>query len=101
MGAVRAHQRRPPRSHRVRRLHQRRSLRPPALRTTGVNHEEGLHTMPIPSDIGIIDTMIGFPHKDMKETYRFITNQTKDRQSKEDFAFPVEYMFKDVPEKRL
>jgi len=57
--------------------------------------------MAIPSDIGIIDTMIGFPHKDMKETYRFITNQTKDRQSKEEFAFPVEYMFKDVPEKRL
>ena len=57
--------------------------------------------MAIPSDIGIIDTMIGFPHKDMKETYRFITRQTKDRQSKEEFAFPVEYMFKDVPEKGL
>ena len=57
--------------------------------------------MPIPSGIGIIDTMIGFPHKDMRETYAFITKQTKDRQSKEDFAFPAEYMFKDVPEKGL
>jgi predicted TIM-barrel fold metal-dependent hydrolase len=37
----------------------------------------------------------------MRETYRFITDQTKDRQSKEQFEFPVEYMFKDVPEKRL
>ena len=57
--------------------------------------------MGMPTDIGIVDTMIGFPHKDMKETYRFITNQTKDRQSKEDFEFPVEYMFKNVPEKGL
>ena len=55
--------------------------------------------MPMPTDVGIIDTMIGFPHKDMKEVYTFITRQTKDRQSKEDFAFPVEYMFKQVPEK--
>ena len=37
----------------------------------------------------------------MKETYAFITQQTKDRESKEDFEFPVEYMFKDVPEKEL
>jgi uncharacterized protein len=51
--------------------------------------------------IGIIDTMIGFPNPDMKETYRFITQQTKDRESTEEFEFPVEYMFKDVPEKRL
>jgi len=57
--------------------------------------------MGMPSDIGIVDTMIGFPHRDMRETYRFITQQTKDRQSKEQFEFPVEYMFKDVPEKRL
>jgi len=34
--------------------------------------------MTIPSGIGIIDTMIGVPHADMKETYRFITQQTKD-----------------------
>jgi predicted TIM-barrel fold metal-dependent hydrolase len=57
--------------------------------------------MGMPSDIGIIDTMIGFPHPDMKQTYRFITTQTRDRQSKEEFEFPVEYMFKDVPEKQL
>jgi hypothetical protein len=54
-----------------------------------------------PEGIGIIDTMIGFPHPDMKETYRFITQQTKDRESTEEFEFPAEYMFKDVPEKRL
>ncbi len=57
--------------------------------------------MPMPTDIGIIDTMIDFPHPDMKETYRFITRQTRDAESKESFEFPVEYMFKDVPEKEL
>ena len=53
------------------------------------------------SDIGAIDTMIGFPHEDMKSTYKFITDQVKDTQSKEEFEFPAEYMFKDVPEKKL
>jgi uncharacterized protein len=57
--------------------------------------------MGMPRDIGIVDTMIGFPHRDMKEVYRFITRQTKDAESKEQFDFPVEYMFKDVPEKEL
>jgi predicted TIM-barrel fold metal-dependent hydrolase len=37
----------------------------------------------------------------MKEVYRFITRQTKDTESKEEFDFPVEYMFKDVPGKGL
>jgi hypothetical protein len=57
--------------------------------------------MSFPDGLGIVDTMIGFPHHDMKETYAFITRQTKDRQSAEEFEFPVEYMFKQVPEKDL
>jgi predicted TIM-barrel fold metal-dependent hydrolase len=44
--------------------------------------------------------MIGWPHPNMKELYSFITKQTHDKQSKEEFEFPVEYMFKDVPEKK-
>jgi uncharacterized protein len=52
----------------------------------------------MPTNIPIIDTMIGFPVKDFKKTYGFITRQTKDQESKEDFKFPVEYMFKGVPE---
>jgi predicted TIM-barrel fold metal-dependent hydrolase len=55
----------------------------------------------MPTNVGIIDTMIAFPHPDMKQVYSFITKQTRDRESKEDFEFPVEYMFKDVPEKGL
>ena len=54
--------------------------------------------MGMPKDVGVVDTMIGFPHPDMKEAYRFITRQTKDVESREEFGFPVEYMFKDVPE---
>jgi len=58
--------------------------------------------MAMPGGIGVIDTMIGFPHKDqMAETYAFITRQTKDAQSKEEFAFPAEYMFKQVPEREI
>jgi predicted TIM-barrel fold metal-dependent hydrolase len=58
--------------------------------------------MSFPPNIGVVDTMIGFPHPgQMKEVYAFITRQTKDRQSKEEFAFPVEYMFKQVPEKDI
>ncbi len=57
--------------------------------------------MPMPTGIGIIDLMIGFPAADMAAQYAFITKQTKDRESKEGFEFPVEYMFKDVPDKRI
>src|SRR6516164_9155291 len=57
--------------------------------------------MSMPTGIGIIDTMIGFPHESMAETYAFITRQTKDRESQERFEFPVEYMFKQVPEPAL
>ncbi len=44
----------------------------------------------------VIDTMVGFPHEGSAQ-YDFIRRQTKDRESKESFEFPVEYMFKDVP----
>jgi predicted TIM-barrel fold metal-dependent hydrolase len=49
-----------------------------------------------PVGLPVIDTMIGFPHKGSAQ-YDFIRKQTKDRESKEKFEFPVEYMFKDVP----
>src|SRR5579875_1887371 len=57
--------------------------------------------MGMPRDLGVVDTMIGFPHRDMKAVYRFITQQTKDVESKERFRFPAEYMFKEIPEKQL
>jgi predicted TIM-barrel fold metal-dependent hydrolase len=50
--------------------------------------------MSMPTNIGIVDTMIGFPAEDFK-TYDFIRAQLKDGSTK--FDFPVEYMFKTVP----
>ena len=44
----------------------------------------------------VFDTMIGFP-KQGSGQYDFIRKQTKDRESREEFEFPVEYMFKGVP----
>jgi predicted TIM-barrel fold metal-dependent hydrolase len=51
---------------------------------------------PWPDGLGIIDTMIAFPATDFK-MYDFIRKQVKDKQSKDEFDFPVEYMFKNVP----
>jgi uncharacterized protein len=53
--------------------------------------------MGMPANQPVIDTMIGFPMRDVSKTYAFITNQVKDKESKEEFAFPAQYMFKDVP----
>jgi len=50
--------------------------------------------MGMPTGIGIVDTMIGFPADDFK-MYDFIREQLKDPSAK--FDFPVEYMFKNVP----
>ena len=50
--------------------------------------------MAMPKDIGIVDTMIGFPASDFAQ-YDFIRKQLKDGST--DFDFPVEYMFKNVP----
>jgi len=52
--------------------------------------------MSMPSGIGVVDTMIGFP-RDGSGQYDFIRKQTKDRSSREEMEFPAEYMFKDVP----
>src|SRR5437660_927288 len=57
--------------------------------------------MTMPNDVGSVDTMIGLAGGDLKAVYRFITRQTKDTQSREEFTFPAEYMFKDVPEKEV
>ena len=50
--------------------------------------------MVMPKDIGIVDTMIGFPANDFSQ-YDFIRKQLKDGST--DLDFPVEYMFKNVP----
>jgi predicted TIM-barrel fold metal-dependent hydrolase len=52
----------------------------------------------MPAGIGIIDTLIGFAHPDVKEAYRWVTRQTRDPVELES---PVEFLFKDVPDKRM
>ncbi|MCG8590771.1 MAG: amidohydrolase family protein [Proteobacteria bacterium] len=53
--------------------------------------------MTMPTDIGIVDLMLGLPILDPDETYAFLKVNVHDRESKEDFKFPVEYMFRGVP----
>jgi predicted TIM-barrel fold metal-dependent hydrolase len=52
----------------------------------------------MPRDIQIIDTMIGFKHADVRSAYTGMRGLVRDRETREEFAFPVEYMFKDVPD---
>ena len=47
--------------------------------------------------IEIIDTMVGFPKADRSEVYRFLDPHLRDTESKEEFTFPAQYMFKDIP----
>src|SRR5512145_661152 len=53
--------------------------------------------MPMPSGLGIVDLMLGFPIADYDKTYDFLRKAARDKESKESFRFPVEYMFKGVP----
>ncbi len=52
--------------------------------------------MGFPADSPIVDTHIGFREAGGGE-YDFITAQTKDKESLEQFEFPAEYMFKGIP----
>ena len=51
----------------------------------------------MPTDIGVIDLMIGFPQADRRHNYDFMRANLRDRESLEEFEFPAQYMFKDVP----
>ena len=53
--------------------------------------------MTMPTDIPIIDLMLGLPSEEAKRSYDFMRPLFRDKQSLESFDFPVEYMFKDVP----
>jgi len=53
--------------------------------------------MTYPTDVGVIDLMIGFPFADKHAVFNFLKQAAKDTESKEGFEFPAEYMFKHVP----
>jgi uncharacterized protein len=48
-------------------------------------------------DVGIIDLMLGIPDGPKKDWYAFLKPLVRDHESRDEFEFPVEYMFKDVP----
>jgi predicted TIM-barrel fold metal-dependent hydrolase len=53
--------------------------------------------MPMPTDVGAIDLMMGIPSGDPSKWYEFLKVALRDKESKEDFEFPAQYMFKHVP----
>ncbi len=52
--------------------------------------------MAMPTDVGAVDLMIGFPSAHARDHYEFLRKLAKDAGS-QDMEFPAEYMFKDVP----
>jgi uncharacterized protein len=52
--------------------------------------------MPMPTGVGAVDLMIGFPSAHARDHYEFLRTVAKDAESQE-MEFPAEYMFKDVP----
>ncbi len=53
--------------------------------------------MPMPTNVPIIDTMLGVPSADQKSTYDFMRPPLRDAETLKSFDFPVQYMFKDFP----
>jgi len=54
--------------------------------------------MALPTDVGVIDLMLQVPDGTKRDWYRFLAANLRDAESLRDFEFPVEYMFKDVPD---
>lgn len=54
--------------------------------------------MAMPTGIGAVDLMIGFPHHDRSAVYDYLRKGAKDSETKEEMKFLAEYMFKDVPD---
>jgi predicted TIM-barrel fold metal-dependent hydrolase len=48
--------------------------------------------------VGIVDTMLGIPEPDRHDWYAFLKPQLRDRESREEFEFPAQYMFKEIPQ---
>jgi len=54
--------------------------------------------MGMPTDIGVVDLMLQIPEGHKKDWYQFLAGNLRDTESLDEFEFPVEYMFKDVPD---
>jgi predicted TIM-barrel fold metal-dependent hydrolase len=56
--------------------------------------------MGYPSGVGVIDLMLQIPTADTSPWYEFLRPLLLDRESREVFKFPAQYMFKDIPTTR-
>ena len=54
--------------------------------------------MAYPQNVGVVDLMIGFPFRDKKAIYEYLMPGIKDAETKDGFAMPAEYMFKQTPD---
>jgi predicted TIM-barrel fold metal-dependent hydrolase len=54
--------------------------------------------MSMPTDVGIIDLMLSIPEGPKKDWYEFLKPLVRDHESQDEFEFPAQYMFKEVPE---
>jgi uncharacterized protein len=54
--------------------------------------------MPMPTGIAVIDLMMSIPTDDNTKWYEFLRPLLLDKESREQFTFPAQYMFKHVPE---
>jgi hypothetical protein len=53
--------------------------------------------MSMPSGIGVIDLMLAIPTDDTSRWYEFMKPLLRDRESREQFKMPAEYMFRNIP----
>ena len=53
--------------------------------------------MPMPTGIGVIDLMLSIPTDDPSRWYEFMKPLLRDRESREQFKMPAEYMFRNIP----
>jgi len=53
--------------------------------------------MTMPTDVGVIDLMIATPFRAGARTYEFLRKNLRDHESLDEFEFPAQYMFKNVP----
>jgi uncharacterized protein len=54
--------------------------------------------MAMPTDVGVIDLMLQIPERPKADASRFLKDNLRDAESLEQFEFPAEYMFRNVPE---
>ena len=53
--------------------------------------------MAMPTAIGVIDLMLAIPTDDPSRWYEFMKPLLRDRESREQFKMPAQYMFRNIP----